>query len=70
MPENFGKCHLGPDHPQIEIYNESKHGIQYHANLAKMNLDSKSRVVGKDYSARAHLRDLPHVRDAQPGGHA
>jgi hydroxylamine dehydrogenase len=51
MPENCGKCHLGPDHPQIEIYNESKHGIQYHANLAKMNLDSKSWVVGKDYSA-------------------
>jgi hydroxylamine dehydrogenase len=49
MPENCGKCHLGPDHPQIEIYNESKHGIQYRANLAKMNLDSKSWVVGKDY---------------------
>jgi hydroxylamine dehydrogenase len=51
MPENCGKRHLGPDHSQIEIYNESKHGIQYHANLAKMNLESKSWVVGKDYSA-------------------
>ncbi len=51
QPENCGKCHLGPDHPQIEIYNESKHGIQYRANIAKMNLDSKSWVVGKDYSA-------------------
>jgi len=51
MPENCGKCHLGPDHPQIEIYNESKHGIQYRANIAKMNLESKSWVVGKDYSA-------------------
>jgi hydroxylamine dehydrogenase len=51
MPENCGKCHLGPDHPQIEIYNESKHGIQYRANMTKMNLDSKSWVVGKDYSA-------------------
>lgn len=51
MPENCGKCHLGPDHPQIEIYNESKHGIQYRANLAKMNLESKHWVVGKDYSA-------------------
>lgn len=45
MPENCGK------HPQIEIFNESKHGIQYHANLARMNLDSKSWVVGKDYFA-------------------
>jgi hydroxylamine dehydrogenase len=51
QPENCGKCHMGPDHPQIEIYNESKHGIQFRANIAKMNLDSKSWIVGKDYSA-------------------
>jgi hydroxylamine dehydrogenase len=51
QPENCGKCHLGPDHPQIEIYDESKHGIQFRANIAKMNLESKSWVVGKDYSA-------------------
>jgi len=50
-PENCGKCHLGPDHPQIEIYNESKHGIQYHTNIATMNLESKSWIVGKDYFA-------------------
>ena len=25
-PEACGQCHLGPDHPQIEIYTESKHG--------------------------------------------
>ena len=51
QPENCGKCHLGPDHPQLEIYNESKHGIQFRANVAKMNLESKSWVVGKDYFA-------------------
>ncbi len=50
-PENCGKCHMGPDHPQIEIYNESKHGIQFRANVAQMNLASKTWVVGKDYSA-------------------
>jgi hydroxylamine dehydrogenase len=65
MPENCGKCHLGPDHPQIEIYDESKHGIQYRANMAKMNLDSKSWVVGKDYSAAptcatCHMSATPH----------
>jgi hydroxylamine dehydrogenase len=49
QPENCGKCHMGPDHPQIEIYTESKHGIQFRANINKMNLDSKSWVVGKDY---------------------
>ena len=51
QPENCGKCHLGPDHPQAEVYNESKHGIAYRANVAKMNLDAKHWVVGKDYSA-------------------
>ena len=50
-PENCGKCHMGPDHPQLEIYNESKHGIAFHANVDKMNLDSSKWVVGEDYNA-------------------
>ena len=28
-PEACGACHLGPDHPNIEIYMESKHGQNY-----------------------------------------
>ena len=28
-PEACGACHLGPDHPNIEIYLESKHGQQF-----------------------------------------
>ena len=52
QPENCGKCHMGPDHPQIEVYNESKHGIAYHANKERMALDkSGDWVLGKDYSA-------------------
>lgn len=51
QPENCGKCHMGPDHPQIEIYNESKHGIAFRANVDKMNLDNAKWVVGEDYSA-------------------
>ncbi len=50
-PENCGKCHMGPDHPQIEIYNESKHGIAFYANRDKMALDKEEWVLGKDYSA-------------------
>lgn len=50
-PENCGKCHMGPDHPQIEIYNESKHGIAFYANRDRMALDETSWVLGKDYSA-------------------
>jgi hypothetical protein len=51
QPENCGKCHLGPDHPQKEIYEESKHGVAYRDLQAKMNLDSDKWVLGLDYSA-------------------
>ncbi len=50
-PDTCGKCHMGPDHPQIEIYNESKHGIAYRANVDKMALDNAKWIVGEDYSA-------------------
>ncbi len=50
QPENCGKCHLGPDHPQEEIYNESKHGVAYRDLRDKMNLDAEHWVLGKDYS--------------------
>lgn len=51
MPETCGKCHLGPDHPQIEVYNESKHGILWSANRDRLNIDSKSWKPGVDYAA-------------------
>jgi hypothetical protein len=50
QPENCGKCHLGPDHPQREIYEESKHGVAYRDLKDKLNLDGKTWVLGKDYS--------------------
>ncbi len=28
-PETCNACHIGPDHPQFEIYQESPHGIAY-----------------------------------------
>lgn len=71
QPENCGKCHLGPDHPQKEIYEESKHGIAYFANIDRMNLHNKSWIVGVDYSAAptcatCHMSataDLPLTHD-------
>ena len=43
---------MGPDHPQIEIYNESKHGIAFYANRDLMALDTHGDwVLGRDYSA-------------------
>jgi hydroxylamine dehydrogenase len=50
QPENCGKCHLGPDHPQKEIYDESKHGVAYRDLREKMNLDAPQWVLGKDYA--------------------
>jgi hypothetical protein len=50
QPENCGKCHLGPDHPQKEIYEESKHGVAYRDLKDKMNLDAAKWVLGEDYS--------------------
>ena len=49
QPESCGKCHLGPDHPQKEVYEESKHGNAYFTHVADMNLDADRWVVGQDY---------------------
>ncbi len=70
-PEACGKCHLGPDHPQKEIYDESKHGIAFYANVDRMNLDSSKWIVGEDYTAAptcatCHMsatKDLPLTHD-------
>ena len=50
-PDACGKCHLGPDHPQIEVYKESKHGILFDAFQSRMNLDGRTWIAGKDYTA-------------------
>jgi len=50
-PENCGRCHMGPDHPQMEIYDESKHGIAFRAHKERMNLAGEKWVLGEDYNA-------------------
>jgi len=50
QPENCGKCHLGPDHPQKEIYEESKHGVAYRDLKDSMGLAGEDWVLGEDYS--------------------
>jgi hypothetical protein len=49
QPEACGKCHLGPDHPQIEVWNESKHGVLYHANRENLKLDGDPWRAGQEY---------------------
>jgi hydroxylamine dehydrogenase len=39
-PEACGQCHLGPDHPQIEIFTESKHGDIYASFGEQYNWDA------------------------------
>ncbi len=52
-PEACDQCHLGPDHPQIEIYEESKHGTIYNAFQDEFNFDSApgTWTAGIDYRA-------------------
>ncbi|MFT5050501.1 MAG: hydroxylamine dehydrogenase [Chlamydiales bacterium] len=37
-PETCGQCHMGPDHSQLEIYHESKHGVLFNDQRSNMNL--------------------------------
>jgi len=39
-PETCNACHIGPDHPQWEIYQESAHGIRYATDGANWNWDA------------------------------
>lgn len=45
-PETCGQCHLGPDHPQHEIYEESKHGNIYATSGEKWNWDAPAGKWG------------------------
>ncbi len=70
-PNACGRCHLGPDHPQKEIYEESAHGIAFRAHKDEMNLDSSKWIVGEDYNAAptcatchmSRTKDLPVTHD-------
>ena len=37
---------MGPDHSQLEIYNESKHGILFKAQEREMNLEASPKSLG------------------------
>ncbi len=51
QPENCGRCHLGPDHPQMEVYTESKHGISFAANRVRYaeGMAEPDWIPGRDY---------------------
>ena len=74
QPETCGKCHLGPDHPQKEIYEESKHGIQFATHRAQMDLTSPKWIPGEDFftgnprtGCHARCRPADLVEQPSPG---
>ena len=50
-PSACARCHSGPDSPDAEIFEASKHGMQFTAHRHEMNLNGETWVAGKDYAA-------------------
>jgi len=44
-PTTCGQCHMGPDHSQLEIYGESKHGALFQAQRASLNLAANPKQL-------------------------
>jgi len=38
LPRTCAQCHMGPDHSQIEIYEESRHGVLFEAQRDQLNM--------------------------------
>ncbi len=62
QPENCAKCHLGPDHPQKEIYEESKHGVAFRDLKDEMNLDADRWVRTTHRPRPARPATCPAIR--------
>jgi hypothetical protein len=50
-PSACVRCHSGPDSPDKEVFEASKHGMLYAAQRDQMNLHSDAWVAGQDYTA-------------------
>lgn len=51
-PETCNNCHIGPDHPQWEIYQESAHGIAYATGGDRFNWEAEpGTLTVKDFPA-------------------
>jgi nitrate/TMAO reductase-like tetraheme cytochrome c subunit len=45
LPSTCGQCHMGPDHSQMEIYTESKHGVMFAAQRQFLNLNADPKTL-------------------------
>ena len=62
-PQTCGQCHLGPDHSQIEIYNQSMHGALFSVQSKYFSLEADPKKLStRDMSvptcATCHLSGL------------
>jgi hydroxylamine dehydrogenase len=72
-PETCAQCHLGPDHPQSEVYAESAHGAYYQANKQDFNMSAPSKTLTvKDFPAptcaTCHMSALGSVKGTHDVG--
>jgi hypothetical protein len=47
-PETCSRCHIGPDHPQWEIYQNSPHGVKYLTLGQNWNWEEEAGMLGVD----------------------
>jgi hypothetical protein len=49
LPTTCGQCHMGPDHSQLEIYHESRHGVLFASQQPLLNLAAEpARLTSRD----------------------
>lgn len=65
-PEACGQCHLGPDHPQIEIFMESKHGDIYTAFGKEYNWNAAPGTWTPGVDFRAPTCAVCHMSGSGP----
>jgi len=66
-PQTCGQCHMGPDHSQIEIYNESKHGALFAAQKQHMDLNASPKTLTTEHMsvptcATCHMSGLEGMK--------
>jgi hypothetical protein len=44
-PTTCGQCHMGPDHSQLEIYGESKHGALFAVQRERLNMHADPKKL-------------------------
>ncbi len=67
LPTTCGQCHMGPDHSQLEIYTESKHGVLFSAQKNLLRLETPpakltTREMFVPTCATCHMSGLNNLK--------